>query len=99
MFEHPDISVFQLPPGGSEEYADNLHRLITSPSQQQLDICKTETGITRSPLILGLNPSHCLGIPHCMSPTDAPLVYSTPSLTSSSHPQLLPQVEVSVTLA
>jgi hypothetical protein len=65
--DHPDISVFRLPPGGSEEYADNLRRLITSPSQRQLDIRKTETGITRPPLILGLKPSRCLGIPHCMT--------------------------------
>lgn len=31
--DHPNINVFQLPPAGSEEYADDLHQLITSPSQ------------------------------------------------------------------
>ncbi|KAG1884128.1 hypothetical protein F4604DRAFT_1919971 [Suillus subluteus] len=45
---------------------------------------------TSSPPLLPVPP---------FSPTDAPLVYSTPSLTSSSPPQLLPQVEVLVTPA
>jgi hypothetical protein len=68
--DHDDINVFALPPGGSDGYADNLRRLVASPSQRQWDIRKTETGITKPALILGLSPSRCLGIPFCMT-TDA----------------------------
>jgi len=55
--DHPDINVFQLPLGGSGDYAHNLERLISAPSQRQWDIRKTETGIMKPPLILGLNPA------------------------------------------
>ncbi|KAG1859452.1 hypothetical protein C8R48DRAFT_673988 [Suillus tomentosus] len=65
--DHADISMFRLPPGGSQEYADNLRHLVSSPSQRQLEMHSIETGITKPPLILGLNPSHCLGVPNCMT--------------------------------
>ena len=55
--DHLDINVFRLPLGGSGDYAHNLERLISSPSQRQWDIRKTETGITKPPLILGLKPA------------------------------------------
>ncbi|KIM52263.1 hypothetical protein SCLCIDRAFT_32776 [Scleroderma citrinum Foug A] len=55
--DHPDIDVFRLPLGGSGDYAHNLEHLISSPSQRQWDLCKTETGITKPPLILGLKRS------------------------------------------
>ncbi|KAG1799205.1 uncharacterized protein HD556DRAFT_1204152, partial [Suillus plorans] len=63
--DHADISVFCLPPGGSQEYADNLRHLVPSPSQRQLEMRRTETSITKPPLILRLNPSRCLGVPNC----------------------------------
>jgi hypothetical protein len=65
--EHADINVLKLPPGGSEDYANNLRRLVASPNQRQWEIRKTETGITKPPLILGLKPSRCLGVPYCMT--------------------------------
>ncbi|KIK29823.1 hypothetical protein PISMIDRAFT_88326 [Pisolithus microcarpus 441] len=65
--DHPDIDVFQLPLSGSGDYAHNLARLISAPSQRQWDIRKTETGITKPPLILGLDPSRSLGVPLCMT--------------------------------
>lgn len=65
--DHPDVDVCKLPPGGSANYADNLLQLISSPNQWQLDLRKTETGITKPPLIMGLSPSRCLGVPHCMT--------------------------------
>ncbi|KAJ8580047.1 hypothetical protein M405DRAFT_855068 [Rhizopogon salebrosus TDB-379] len=65
--DHPDIDVFKLPLGGSDDYETNLQRLVTSPNQRQLDIRKTETGVTKPPLILGLSPSRCLGVPFCMT--------------------------------
>ena len=65
--DHPDINIFQLPLGGSGDYADNLMRVISAPSQQQWEICRTETGITKPPLILGLEPSRSLGVPLCMT--------------------------------
>ncbi|KAI6141907.1 hypothetical protein BKA82DRAFT_149946, partial [Pisolithus tinctorius] len=65
--DHPDINIFQLPLGGSSDYAYNLNCLVSTPSQQQWDMCKTETAITKPPLILGLNPSQSLGVPLCMT--------------------------------
>ncbi|KIN96965.1 hypothetical protein M404DRAFT_32804 [Pisolithus tinctorius Marx 270] len=58
--DHPDIDVFQLPLGGSSDYAYNLNCLVSTPSQRQWDMHKTETGITKPPLILGLNPLQSL---------------------------------------
>ncbi|KIK10591.1 hypothetical protein PISMIDRAFT_20254 [Pisolithus microcarpus 441] len=65
--DHPDINVFRLPLGSSGDYADNLLQLVSAPSWRQWDICKTETGITKPPLILGLNPTRLLGVPLCMT--------------------------------
>ncbi|KIK11718.1 hypothetical protein PISMIDRAFT_122240, partial [Pisolithus microcarpus 441] len=31
--DHPDINVFELPLGGSGDYADNLLQLVSAPSQ------------------------------------------------------------------
>ncbi|KIK24366.1 hypothetical protein PISMIDRAFT_98520, partial [Pisolithus microcarpus 441] len=64
---HPDIDFFQLHLGSSGDHACNLMQLISAPSQQQWDIHKTETGITKPPLILSLDPSHLLGVPLCMT--------------------------------
>ncbi|KAG1747507.1 hypothetical protein EDD22DRAFT_958220 [Suillus occidentalis] len=64
---HPDIDVFKIPLGGSDDYKTNLMRLVASPNQRQYDIRKTETGITKPPLILGLRPSCTLGVPICMT--------------------------------
>ncbi|KIK17012.1 hypothetical protein PISMIDRAFT_112278, partial [Pisolithus microcarpus 441] len=65
--DHPDIDVFQLPLGGSGNYTHNLMRLVSAPSQRQWDIRKTETGITKPPLILGLDRCRSLGVPLCMT--------------------------------
>ncbi|KIJ59683.1 hypothetical protein HYDPIDRAFT_32907 [Hydnomerulius pinastri MD-312] len=63
----PDVDVFNLPPGGSEDYADNLRMLVASPSKRQYDVNKTYTGITKPPLILGLKPARSLGVPFTMT--------------------------------
>ena len=60
---HPDISSANLPPAGSQEYSANLSHLMSSPNQRQFELRWTETGITKAPLILGLDPTHSLGIP------------------------------------
>ncbi|KIK98425.1 hypothetical protein PAXRUDRAFT_134241, partial [Paxillus rubicundulus Ve08.2h10] len=65
---HQDVDVFRLPPGGAEEYTNNLHCLVSSPSIQQYDLIKTDTGLTKPPLILGLQPSHSLGVPFSVTP-------------------------------
>jgi hypothetical protein len=65
--DHASIDVTQIPLGGSDDYADNLKHLVTSPNQQQWEIRKMETGLTKPPLILGLSPSRCLGVPFCMT--------------------------------
>ncbi|KAJ8589580.1 hypothetical protein M405DRAFT_899515, partial [Rhizopogon salebrosus TDB-379] len=54
--DHASIDVTQIPLGGSDDYADNLKHLVTSPNQRQWEIRKTETGLTKPPLILGLSP-------------------------------------------
>ncbi|KAG2349836.1 hypothetical protein BDR05DRAFT_972776 [Suillus weaverae] len=41
--DHPSIDITQIPLGGSDDYAQNLYRLMTAPNQEQLDIWKTET--------------------------------------------------------
>ena len=65
--DHLDINVFRLPLGSSGDYAHNLEHLVSSPSQQQWDLCKMETGITKLPLILGLEWSQSLRVPLCMT--------------------------------
>lgn len=32
--DHPSIDVTQIPLGGSDDYADNLHQLVAAPNQQ-----------------------------------------------------------------
>ena len=64
---HPDISSANLPPAGSEEYSANLSHLMSSPNQRQFESRRTETGITKAPLILGLDPTRSLGVPLCMT--------------------------------
>ncbi|KAG2348889.1 hypothetical protein BDR05DRAFT_973113 [Suillus weaverae] len=52
-------------PNGTHYYPALLKPLgQCAPGSDHPDI-STETGITRLPLILGLKPSCCLGIPHC----------------------------------
>ena len=64
---HPDIDVFKLPAGSSSDYSQNLHMIVSVPNQTQWDKMKTETGLTKPPLILGLNSLHSLGVPLCMT--------------------------------
>lgn len=64
---HADIDVFSLPPGGSSDYSQNLHKIVSVSNQTQWDKMRTETGLTKPPLILGLNPSRSLGIPLCIT--------------------------------
>jgi hypothetical protein len=60
---HDNIDVFNLPSSGHENYTCNLFVLVSSPNPRQFDLRKTQTGITKPPLILGLNPSWSLRIP------------------------------------
>ena len=55
-----------LPPGGSLDYLQNLMKIVSVPNQTQWDKMKTETGLTKPPLILGLNPLCSLDVPLCM---------------------------------
>lgn len=81
--DHDDVNVFRLPPGGADEYTDNLCRLISSPSVQQYNINKTATGLTKPPLILGLSPSRSLGIPFSVTPDIMHLVANLADLMLS----------------
>ena len=40
---------------------------MSVPNQTQWDKIKTETGLTKSPLIIGLKPACLLGVPLCMT--------------------------------
>lgn len=64
---HPDISSFHLPPAGNQEYSDNLLHLMSSPNPTQFDSRQTDTGISKAPLILGLDPARSLGVPLAMT--------------------------------
>ena len=65
---HPDISSFHIPKAGSPKYTRNLFHIMSAPNQRQYKTCRTEMGISKPPLILGLDPTHSLGIPLCMMP-------------------------------
>ncbi|KAG2049518.1 hypothetical protein BDR06DRAFT_893552 [Suillus hirtellus] len=65
--DHADIDVFTILLGGADDYAKNLELIVTAPSQCQYELKKTDTGLTKPPLILGLSPQHCLGVPLCMT--------------------------------
>ncbi|KAG2755623.1 hypothetical protein P692DRAFT_201860280 [Suillus brevipes Sb2] len=54
---HDDIDVFNLPANGSESYPVNLRHLVSSPNQTQFEKRRTETGIVKPSLLLGLNIS------------------------------------------
>ncbi|KAF8834607.1 hypothetical protein BDN67DRAFT_992628 [Paxillus ammoniavirescens] len=81
--DHDDVNVFRLPPGGADEYTDNLCRLISSLSVQQYNINKMATGLTKPPLILGLSPSRSLGIPFSVTPDIMHLVANLADLMLS----------------
>ncbi|KIN94644.1 hypothetical protein M404DRAFT_167725 [Pisolithus tinctorius Marx 270] len=65
--DHADIDMFSLLLGGCAEYADNLRTIIAMQNPTQWDKKKTDTGLTKPPLILTLQPTHSLGIPLCMT--------------------------------
>ncbi|KAF9219049.1 hypothetical protein BS17DRAFT_798335 [Gyrodon lividus] len=44
-------------------FGSNHPDIIASPNACQYDLIKTDTGLTKPPLVLGLQPSHSLGIP------------------------------------
>ncbi|KIK80240.1 hypothetical protein PAXRUDRAFT_15900 [Paxillus rubicundulus Ve08.2h10] len=64
---HRDIKALEVPQGGSTKYANNLKKIISVHNQTQWDKMKTETGLTKLPLILGLHPTCSLGVPLCMT--------------------------------
>ncbi|KIK73020.1 hypothetical protein PAXRUDRAFT_21319 [Paxillus rubicundulus Ve08.2h10] len=65
--DHADISVLNLSAAGSQNYSANLLNLMSAPNQRQFEIRRMDTGITKAPLILGLNWSRSLGIPICIT--------------------------------
>lgn len=64
---HTDIQVFNFPPSGSSDYSINLNKIIAVPNLTQWDKMKTETGLTKPSLILGLDRTRSLGVPQCMT--------------------------------
>jgi len=81
--DHPDVDVFDIPLGGSDGYADNLQHLVSACNQHQWELRRTETGITKPPLILGLDPKRSLGVPLCMAPDIMHLVANLSDLLIS----------------
>lgn len=64
---HPDISAFRIPSAGNADYLRNLMFLLSAPSQRQYEFRRTQAGITKPPLVLGLDPTHTLGVPLSMT--------------------------------
>lgn len=64
---HDDVDVFNLPATGSASYPANLRHVVSSPNPTQFEKRRTETGIVKPSLLLGLNPAHVLGIPDCLT--------------------------------
>ncbi|KAG1747773.1 uncharacterized protein EDB91DRAFT_1079495 [Suillus paluster] len=65
---HPDVSVYELHDPDLTEYFDNLLKLVAAPNTRQYRKLRTQTGITKPSLLLGLHPSYTLGIPNCLTP-------------------------------
>ena len=65
--DHDDYDAFNIPPAGNPLYSQNLSYLTSSCSNAQFESRRAETGISKPPLILGLNPSRSLGVPLCMT--------------------------------
>lgn len=65
---HPDVSVYELHDPDLTEYFDNLLKLVAAPNTRQYRKLRTDTGITKPSLLLGLHPSCTLGIPNCLTP-------------------------------
>ncbi|KIO06840.1 hypothetical protein M404DRAFT_138489, partial [Pisolithus tinctorius Marx 270] len=65
--DHLDIDVFNLPLGGCTDYLANLKTIVAIRNQTQWDKKKTETGLTKPPLLLRLHPNRCLGVPLCIT--------------------------------
>ncbi|KIJ57914.1 hypothetical protein HYDPIDRAFT_184253 [Hydnomerulius pinastri MD-312] len=65
--DHPDYNSFEVPLSGSGDYAAHLKRLLSSPNRSQYEARRMETGISKPPLLLGLDPSRSLGVPICMT--------------------------------
>ena len=64
---HPDTSSFQIPLAGNQDYTANLCYFMASPNPTQDNMHRTETGISKPLLILGLDPMSSLGVPLCMT--------------------------------
>ena len=64
---HADINVFDIPPGGSSDYSRNLNKIVSVRNQTQWDKMKTETGLTKPPLIIDLKPTRSLSVLLCMT--------------------------------
>jgi hypothetical protein len=65
---HSDVSVYDLPNSASVEYPANLEKLVAAPNRTQYHRLRTETGLTKPSLLLGLLPRYTLGIPQCLTP-------------------------------
>ena len=81
--DQPDIDGFDLPSGREDDYACNLFYLVFMPNSIQFKRRRAETGLTKPPLILGLPPTHSLGISLSMTTDIMHLVINLSNLLLS----------------
>ncbi|KIK13056.1 hypothetical protein PISMIDRAFT_119622 [Pisolithus microcarpus 441] len=55
--DHNNIDVFNLLLGGSTKYANNLNAIVSVRNKTQWGKMKTDTGLTKPPLLLALQPT------------------------------------------
>jgi hypothetical protein len=63
--DHPDYDIHTIPVPSSQNYQQNLLRVVGSSSQTQFKKLRLETGISKPSIFLGLSPLHRLDIPGC----------------------------------
>ncbi|KIO11149.1 hypothetical protein M404DRAFT_128014 [Pisolithus tinctorius Marx 270] len=65
---YPDHSPYDIQDPSSSKYFENLCLLVATRNTTQYKKLHMETGITKPAILLGLDVSHMLGIPNCLTP-------------------------------
>ncbi|KAI5991816.1 hypothetical protein EDD15DRAFT_2126850, partial [Pisolithus albus] len=65
--DHPDVNVYDIGPGNSHAYCEQLVHLISSCTQHEYERRHLETGIVGLSILLGLQPRLIQGIPEVFS--------------------------------
>ncbi|EIW77607.1 hypothetical protein CONPUDRAFT_61883, partial [Coniophora puteana RWD-64-598 SS2] len=65
--DHDDIPLASIPQPACADYSVNLEHLVSSASVTEYERRRKETGIVKPPILLGLQSTHTLPIPRCMT--------------------------------